>query len=390
MTPLRIPPAEQLALVARAQAGDRSAQTKLVRSMLARVHQHAYALARRSRLLDADDFVQLGAMGVLRAIEKFNPDAGASFATYSEPWIRAFMTTALYANAHPLSGNGRMLRLAASGRLTREMADARTQGVPEDAIDAHIANLYTPAIRPSTIAAARVFLLSPRSLDAPVQLPEGETTLLDLTPDPQEAADTQIAHEELASRFRTALAAFRQGLNDRHRRVLDARLHLDTRDQEALMDVGNALGVSRERVRQIEKQVMTRLRKTLSHDTKLIETAPASVQQKAVASPPPAYPICPYVRRHKGRCGRFLTEGASLCPQHARKVAERRATRQGRPPLPPEDRLSERFSMRCSETERARIAAAAARAGLAPSEWARRIVIAACAEARMRLVGDTG
>lgn len=213
---------ELVALVARAQAGDETARARVVASSQRLVHCMARRWHRRAARkpqqcrLELEDLIAEGNMGLLRGIEKFRPDAGASFNTYACVWIESLIRRALIEQ-------GRMIRLPP-----------------------HVAS------GPGKVAPIPV-----ASLDALVY-DDDSTTLHDRVPAPRMNHDEGLLREEVA--------ALLGRLPERERFVLERRYGLDGRPPDPLRSVGVALGISRERVRQLEVTGLRRLRDRAKRD----------------------------------------------------------------------------------------------------------------------------
>ncbi len=190
---------EERVLAVRAQRGDAAA-----RDELARRHQplvRSFALRQSRGTLPLDELIQEGNLGLLRAIEKFDPAAGTRFASYALWWVRAYVW--------------RYLRGARSS--VRQRAD-------------------------TTVAADA-------SLDAPLA-DDGDATWLDRLVDERPGADSRFADAEGGAQVRSALERVRARVGDIGWDVIHSRLSQDPPD--TLEQIGRRWGVSRERVRQIE------------------------------------------------------------------------------------------------------------------------------------------
>lgn len=228
-------------MVMRAQRGDSDARRRLVEENMGLVR----ALARRYRGmgLPSEDLEQEGAIGLLEAIDHFDPANGAGFSTYAYWRVRRTMT-------HALTDHGRLLRLPksvlerrraiadataalvnAGRRPTASALAARTHLTAEDVLSALEA--------PATIA----------SLDAPL---EDGSTLESALADPAAAEPAAAA---LAAVERDALANAIEHLPPRHRAVIDARFGLSG-DRQTLAEIGAELHVSPARVRAIEADAL--------------------------------------------------------------------------------------------------------------------------------------
>ncbi len=241
---------QEVELARRARAGDEAAKQKLIEANLRFVVQ----VARRylSRGLPLPDLIEEGNLGLIRAVEKFEPDRGVRFATYAAWWIRHAITRAL-------ANQARMIRLPVHvemllGRYVKEQQRltqllgraptvaelAQALGTTEEQVE-EMEEIRQPAV----------------SLDAPLG---AQGQVADLVADP--TADPTAALTALF-RERADLVSVLDDLAANERRVLRRRFGLEGNEPQTLEAIGRELGLTRERVRQIEGAALRKLRALL-------------------------------------------------------------------------------------------------------------------------------
>jgi RNA polymerase sigma factor (sigma-70 family) len=241
---------EATALVIRAQAGDPTARERLIDRLLPLVS----AIARRYRTegLEQADLIQEGIVGLLRALERYEPERGVPFAAYATWWIRQALQDTRSDFIRPFRLPPKALRQLSQLKSEHQRiygSERRSAGVAELAdrtrIDLDQATALAAADR-------RV-----RSLDDSIDGDEGDLgTLGDLLEDPLSADAYEEVIDAVAGE---QLKALLSRLTDREREVLYARFGFGT-EVEKLTDIGERLGVSAERVRQIEQRALAKLR----------------------------------------------------------------------------------------------------------------------------------
>jgi RNA polymerase sigma factor (sigma-70 family) len=237
-------------LVLRAQTGDTVAREQLIDRLLPLVS----SLARRFRTegLDQTDLIQEGIVGLLRALERYDPARGVPFAAYATWWIRQSLQDARSDFIRPFRLPPKALRQLSQLKSEHQriyQAEQRSAGVAELANRTHIELDQAVAL---AAADARV-----RSLDERVDAEGGELgSLGDLLEDPLSAEAYEAVIDAIAA---TQLRALLARLTDREREIVAARFGFD-RPVERLVDIGQRLGVSAERVRQIEERALAKLR----------------------------------------------------------------------------------------------------------------------------------
>jgi RNA polymerase sigma factor (sigma-70 family) len=237
-----------------AAEGTEAARNKLVLANMRLVAQHARKYARLG--VDIEDLIQHGAIGLLRASEKFDPDRGVAFSTYASFWIRQAIARVANEKTVTISHNvrGDVARVA---RIDRVMTSrlGRSPTVEELSAETGLDEARLENIRSARIAALAASLSS--QVDD-----EHEVELGDTLPDP-ESLVFDIA-EALDERSRARrLHTMMKGLPRRDREVLKLRFGFGEREPQTLEVIAVRLGLSRERVRQIEQASLERLRGAL-------------------------------------------------------------------------------------------------------------------------------
>ena len=247
----RLAPAVERELVLAAQRGDRDARGRLLEAYLPLIASIARTY-RSSRSLDRLELMQEGAVGLLRALERYEPDRGTPFWAYASWWVRQAMQQLVAELTGPMVLSDRALRelarlkdayaghLRLHGREPSSRQLAASAGLDEEQVD-------------NLIAADR----SPRALEEPVAGEDGEVgTFGELIADPL----AEDEYERVVARIEVEeVRDLLSGLSDRERAILAKRYGLDG-PQQSLREVAGGLGLSAERVRQLEQRALGKLR----------------------------------------------------------------------------------------------------------------------------------
>ncbi len=235
-------------LARRKDEGDEAAKRKLIESNLRLVMSITRHYTRAG--VPLLDLIQEGNLGLIRAVEKFDYRMGYKLSTYATWWIRQSITRAL-------ADQGRTIRLPVHvAEQVRRMLRARRQLVQKLNRDPSETELASESGFPAQRIRELLDLVEdPVSLETPVG--DGESLYGDLIEDTK----SERPDEETAINLRRKeLAVALQSLNPRMRHVLELRFGLAGSDPKTLEEVGDGLGITRERVRQLEARALRELR----------------------------------------------------------------------------------------------------------------------------------
>jgi RNA polymerase primary sigma factor len=246
-------PQNEIALAKKIQGGDTNARNEMIQSYLRLVVTIAQDYLNLG--LPLADLISEGTIGLTKAVERFDPAKGAKLSPYAALWIKQSITTALSNQAktirlpiHLVQKVSKIRRLAfeLENDLGREPTDdelAEELGLPVGRVT-ELRNSFAP----------------PTSLDAPID--DGESNELhEIIADEQ----TPTSYDSLRDRdLRAHLEAALQVLDDREKKILLQRFGLDGDQPKTFDQIGELIGLTRERIHQLQQGAVSKLRRALT------------------------------------------------------------------------------------------------------------------------------
>lgn len=245
-------PAEEIELAARIKKGDKEARSIMIRANLRLVVKIAHDYANLG--LPLLDLISEGNIGLMKAVERFDPAKGGKLSTYAAWWIKQSIKRALANQSktirlpvHLVDKISKMRRV--SLQMSEELGREPTDDELADEIGlslAKVSHLKTVAIRPA-------------SLDAPIS-DDDNTAFGEIVGDDDALTPFELLRDK---NMRDELAELLAVLDDREKKIIFSRFGLDGGKPRTLEEVGKKFGVTRERIRQLQNIALSKLRRAL-------------------------------------------------------------------------------------------------------------------------------
>ncbi|MHB8766658.1 MAG: sigma-70 family RNA polymerase sigma factor [Deferrisomatales bacterium] len=233
------------------EAGDLKAAYTLVLANLRLVVKIAYEF--RRSFTNLMDLIQEGNIGLMRAVEKFDPYRGVKLSSYAAWWIRAYVIRYLLNNWSLVKIGTTQNQRKLFFNLKKAKRELEAQGYsPEPKLLASRLNVRVDEV----VEMEKRLSGGDVSLDAPLD-DESDSSRLDFVADADADTSDRIADREFRAVVRVHLGEFRETLDERDQQIFDRRLLAE--DPITLRELGESFGVSRERVRQLEADLKRRL-----------------------------------------------------------------------------------------------------------------------------------
>jgi RNA polymerase sigma-32 factor len=236
---------------------DVEAAAKLVTANLRLVVKIAYDYRRAHK--NISDLIQEGSIGLMQAVKKYDPYKGVKLSTYAAWWIRAYILRFILNDARLVKVGTTQAQRKLFFNLRKEKARLSALGI-EPTPETIARRLQVP--EEEVVQMDRRLSAGDMSLDAPMRVSEGSSQpRVDFLPGQLEAVDTVLANAEVSDRVNEKLAAFGKTLKGKDAQIFHQRML--TEEPRTLQELGDEFGVSRERVRQLEKRLQLKLKQYL-------------------------------------------------------------------------------------------------------------------------------
>jgi RNA polymerase primary sigma factor len=262
-------PEEEVALAARIKQGDKAARDHMISANLRLVVKIAHDYNNFG--LPLLDLISEGNIGLIKAVERFDPSKGGKLSTYAAWWIKQSIKRALANQSKTIRLPVHLVdRIAQIRRVTAQLAEE----LDREPTDEEIA--YATDIPVNKIAHLKSVSVRPSSLDAPVG-EDGDTSFGELVGDENQATPLENLQEKSIS---DDIHSILNHLEPREAAIIRLRFGLDGEPPLTLEEVGEKFKVTRERIRQIQNLAIHKMRRILTDNER--QRSAAEVQQERV------------------------------------------------------------------------------------------------------------
>jgi len=244
---------EEVQLAKRIKKGDRAAREHMTAANLRLVVKIAKEY--NGYGLPLEDLISEGNIGLMRAVEKFDPKHGTKFSTYASWWIKQAVRRAIANQSKTIRVP---VHVADKIQKMRRLGHRLAEELGREPDDAELADELE--ISESKVAQLRTAGLQPLSLDAAMGTEDDTATLGEIIGD-QSAVDPaqRLTDENMQETVMAALSV----LNERELKIISLRFGLDGQKELTLADIGKKFKVTRERIRQLQNSALTKLHKRI-------------------------------------------------------------------------------------------------------------------------------
>ena len=254
-------PAEEIQLAARIKKGDKEARAKMIRANLRLVVKIAHDYANLG--LPLLDLISEGNIGLMKAVERFDPAKGGKLSTYAAWWIKQSIKRALANQSKTIRLPVHLVdKISKMRRVALQMSEELGREPTDEELAEEI------GLSASKVSQLKTVSIRPASLDAPIS-DDDSTEFGEIVGD----EEALTPYEQLSDRnLREEISDLIGVLDAREKKIIFSRFGLDGGKPKTLEEVGKKFGVTRERIRQLQNIALMKLRRALQKKEKPIES----------------------------------------------------------------------------------------------------------------------
>jgi RNA polymerase primary sigma factor len=249
--PLLTPP-QEVELAARIKKGDREARSLMIRSNLRLVVKIAHDYGNLG--LPLLDLISEGNIGLMKAVERFDPAKGGKLSTYAAWWIKQSIKRALANQSKTIRLPVHLVdKISKMRRVSLQMSEELGREPTDDELAEEI------GLSPAKVAQLKTVAIRPASLDAPIS-DDDSTEFSEIVGDEDARTPFELLEDK---NLKNEISDLLHVLDEREKKIIFARFGLDGGRPKTLEEVGKKFGVTRERIRQLQNIAILKLRRAL-------------------------------------------------------------------------------------------------------------------------------
>ena len=246
-------PEQEIELAAKIKKGDREALALMIRSNLRLVVKIALAYANLG--LPLLDLISEGNIGLMKAVERFDPAKGGKLSTYAAWWIKQSISRALANQSKTIRLPVHLVdKISKMRRVSLQMSEELGREPTDEELGDEI------GIASGKVSQLKTISIRPASLDAPIS-DDDSTEFGEIVGDEYAQTPFELVRDK---NLRNELGGLLDVLDDREKKIVFQRFGLDGGKPKTLEEVGKRFGVTRERIRQLQNIALSKLRRALS------------------------------------------------------------------------------------------------------------------------------
>ncbi len=258
-------PADEIRLAARIKKGDKEARSLMIRSNLRLVVKIAHDYSNLG--LPLLDLISEGNIGLMKAVERFDPKKGGKLSTYAAWWIKQSIKRALANQSKTIRLPVHLVdKISKMRRVSLQMSEELGREPTDEELAEEV------GLSPAKVSQLKTVSIRPASLDAPIS-DDDSTEFGEIVGDEDAQTPFELLRDD---NLRNEVGDLISVLDEREKKIIFSRFGLDGGKPKTLEEVGKKFGVTRERIRQLQNIALLKLRRALQKKEKPIEVVHGS------------------------------------------------------------------------------------------------------------------